>query len=246
MRSSTETGIGRALRAARQHQRKSIDEASRETRVRTEFLQALERESFEELGGDVYVRSFLRSYAKYLGLDHQKVMSVYDRTFGPPRPQPAPVERAPGVATTEAVILTERARPSWVLAALIALVGLATAASIGLFGRDGSVPEPNAVVEPPAIPITSRTVQVGLAAHQDVKVSLLVDGRELPAFNLEEGDARSFEAREAISLSLSEGGNTIDLTVNGRHVPAGQRHAPYEATFTPDSFRGRPSNAPGP
>jgi hypothetical protein len=245
MRSSTETGIGRALRAARQHQRKSIDEASRETRVRIEYLEALERESFEELGGDVYVRSFLRSYAKYLGLDHHKVMSVYDRTYGPPRARPAPVERAPGVATTEAVILTEPRRPNWVMAALLALVGLAAAASIGLFGRDGSVPEANTVVEPPAIPITSRTVQVGLAAHQETDVNVLLDGREL-AFTLEEGDARSFEAREEISVQLSEGGNTIDLTVNGRHVPAGQRHAPYEATFTPESFRGRPSNAPGP
>lgn len=246
MQSSTDTGIGRALRAARQHRNKSIDEASRETRVRTEYLEALERESFDALGGDVYVRGFLRSYAKYLGLNHDKVMAAYERAYARPKTAPAPVERSPGVAPTEAVILTERPRPSWLLAALVAVVGLAAAGAMGLFDRDSAVPESSTIVKPPAVPITSRRVEVGLVAHQEVTVGLVLDGRTLRPITLEEGEARSFEADEEISVWVSEGGNTVDLSVNGQPVRAGQRRAPYESTFTPDSYRDLPSNNPAP
>ena len=46
------TGIGPALRRARLVRGKSIGEASRETRIRAEYLQALERERFDNLLGD--------------------------------------------------------------------------------------------------------------------------------------------------------------------------------------------------
>src|SRR5437867_718991 len=61
---------------------KSIEEASRDTRIRAEYLQALEREAFGSLRGDVYVRGFLRSYSSYLGLNPDKVVSVYVRSTG--------------------------------------------------------------------------------------------------------------------------------------------------------------------
>src|SRR6266571_9253452 len=77
------TGIGPALRKARLLRGKSIEEASRETRIRPDYLSALEREQFDALLGDVYVRGFLRSYSTYLGLDSDKVLTVYNRAFGP-------------------------------------------------------------------------------------------------------------------------------------------------------------------
>src|SRR5437899_1645495 len=55
-------GIGPALRKARLLRSKSIEEASRETHIRAEYLHALEHEQFDALLGDVYVRAFLRSY----------------------------------------------------------------------------------------------------------------------------------------------------------------------------------------
>ncbi|HEX2025849.1 MAG TPA: helix-turn-helix domain-containing protein [Actinomycetota bacterium] len=70
MKQETGIGLGRALRTAREKLGKSLETASRETRVRTEYLEALEHERFEALGSDVYIRGFLRSYARYLGLSH--------------------------------------------------------------------------------------------------------------------------------------------------------------------------------
>jgi hypothetical protein len=245
MRQETGIGIGRALRSARLRQGKSLDEASRETRVRTEYLEALELEEFDALGSDVYVRGFLRSYAKYLGLSHEKVIGIYEEAGGRRTPAPAPVERAPGVGRTEAVILTEKKRPNWFLAAAAAIVVLAAAAAIGILNRSSAVPTPADVAEPPAVPVLPRTVEVGITAHQDNEFVIVLDDEPPQAFRLEEGAARSFEAQEAITVRAAEGG-VFDLLVNGKEASSGDRHAPFESpVFTPDSFREQPS-PPGP
>jgi cytoskeleton protein RodZ len=241
VKQDTGTGIGRALRAARLRRGVSLEEASRQTRVRADYLEALEQEWFDALGSDVYVRGFLRSYAKYLGLSHEKVIAAYERAYGRAKPSPAPVERSPGVTPTEAVILTEKKRPNWLLAAGGALIVLAAAAAIGLLNRSTAVPEPASVDKPPAVPVLPRTVQVGLTAHQDIDVELVLDGDGTERFTLEEGEGRSFEAEETITVSLSEGGLT-EIIVNGRRLKApGERHAPFEATYTPETFREQPS-----
>jgi hypothetical protein len=237
MKQGTETGIGRALRAARQRRGKSLEEASRDTRVRLDYLDALERERFDALGSEVYVRGFLRSYARYLGLKHDKVIAVYERAHGAGHPGPAPVERSPGVTPTEAVVLTEKKRPNWLLASLVGLIVLAAAAAIGLLNRTTSVPRPADVADPPAVPVVARSVEVGLTAYQDIDVEVVIDGDLVERFRLEEGQGRSFEGEESITVRLSEGGVT-DHIVNGhlRKTP-GDRHAPFEVSYTPDSYR---------
>jgi len=103
------SGIGETLRVTRTQQRLSLAEAAAEIRVREPYLAALEEERFGKLGGDVYVRAFLRGYSEYLGLDPDQVVEAYRReyeggdegpravtatvTAGPPPPPPV---RAPG------------------------------------------------------------------------------------------------------------------------------------------------------
>jgi hypothetical protein len=245
MKQDTGTGIGRALRAARQRQGKSLEVAGRETRVRTDYLDALEREDFDAIGSDVYVRSFLRSYARYLGLSHEKVIAAYERAYGGEAPAPAPVERTPGVGPTEAVILTEKKRPSWFLPGMAAAILFGSAAAIGILNRSSAVPEPADVNRPPAVPVMARTVEVGVTAHQDNEFEVVLDDEAPLVFRLQEGEARSFEAGDAITIHAAEGG-IFDLFVNGKEASSGDRHAPFENTFTPDSFReGSSPSSPG-
>ena len=77
----------------------SLDEAARDTRLRVDQLDALEREDFDVLPGDVYVRASLRTYASYLGLDADKIAGAYARTAEEVEPTAPPaklgaVERA--------------------------------------------------------------------------------------------------------------------------------------------------------
>jgi cytoskeletal protein RodZ len=117
MKQETETGIGRALRAARQRRGKSLEEASRDTRVRLDYLDALERERFDALGSEVYVRGFLRSYARYLGLKHDKVIAVYERARNYALENPAEVQatlaKAAATKTPRREQWAGRSLPGW-------------------------------------------------------------------------------------------------------------------------------------
>jgi cytoskeleton protein RodZ len=69
--------IGETLRKAREERGLSLPEVAEETRIRTRYLQALERDAFDEVGEDFYAKGFLRNYAKALGLDPTPLLETY-------------------------------------------------------------------------------------------------------------------------------------------------------------------------
>ncbi|MDR2980902.1 MAG: helix-turn-helix domain-containing protein [Puniceicoccales bacterium] len=71
--------IGEKLLEARQRQGISIREAAEYTKVRGEFLDAMENNQFERIGlADVYKRGFLKIYAKFLHLDPDRIVHEYN------------------------------------------------------------------------------------------------------------------------------------------------------------------------
>lgn len=75
----TEPGqrLGEMLRSARESRGLDRTRIERDTRIRERYLSALERGAYDELPGEVYARGFLRSYAKYLGLDPDGMVALY-------------------------------------------------------------------------------------------------------------------------------------------------------------------------
>lgn len=85
--------IGETLRRERLRQNLSLEEVSRETRIGLKFLQAIEAEDFTKLPGGVFARSFVRQYARLVGLDEEEMAAEVQRRF---QPVPAPPEEKPG------------------------------------------------------------------------------------------------------------------------------------------------------
>ena len=73
--------IGRLLREAREAKGLTLADVERVTRIRLNYLEALEADEFNRLPGDVYVRGFLRNYAQFLGLQSDDILS----SFGGPQ-----------------------------------------------------------------------------------------------------------------------------------------------------------------
>src|SRR5919206_41346 len=69
--------IGERLREARMRQGLDISELEASTKIRAKYLRALENDEFAMLPGTTYVRSFLRTYAEYLGLDAQLLVEEF-------------------------------------------------------------------------------------------------------------------------------------------------------------------------
>jgi hypothetical protein len=247
MPTTTDIGIGRALRKARERQGLSIEEAALGTRLRPEYLEAMEREAFGEIPGEVYARSFLRSYARFLGLNADKCLSIFERALGGSKPDLAPVDRAPAVAANaDEQLPGVRRHFPWPLAGAIAVLVLIAAGAGGLFARSASAPIPARMESPADIKVLPRTVQVDLVALRDVKARVDIDGVSPPAFDgtLVEGEARSFQAQETLRLWL-ESGASVELRVNGAELGTpGDPTAPLEATYTRDHYREGRSSSP--
>ena len=70
--------IGSQLRAAREAQNLTLDQAFKGTRIKMSFLEAIEANQFDVLPGPVQARGFVRSYANFLGLDGEHLASALD------------------------------------------------------------------------------------------------------------------------------------------------------------------------
>ncbi len=55
----------------------SLEELSRATRVPASSVERIEADQYDELPGEVFVRGFLRSYARAVGLDADDVLARY-------------------------------------------------------------------------------------------------------------------------------------------------------------------------
>ena len=69
--------IGETLREARMRQRLDITDVEAGTKIRAKYLRALENEDFGMLPGSTFVKSFLRTYGEFLGLDAHVLVEEY-------------------------------------------------------------------------------------------------------------------------------------------------------------------------
>ena len=63
------TSIGEMLRREREKRNLDLDQVSRELKISTRFLEAIETENFDRLPGGVFAKSFVRQYARMFDLD---------------------------------------------------------------------------------------------------------------------------------------------------------------------------------
>ncbi|WP_072867034.1 helix-turn-helix domain-containing protein [Desulfofundulus thermosubterraneus] len=80
--------IGNVLREARQARGVSLEQVEEETKIRRKYLEALEEEAFDVLPGRVYVRGFLRNYARFLGLDAEALVARFEEMLPLEETQP--------------------------------------------------------------------------------------------------------------------------------------------------------------
>jgi cytoskeletal protein RodZ len=76
---------GAFLAAKRGERGLSLQQAASATHIRLEFLSALEADEPELLPAPVYARGYLRTYARYLGLDEESLVTRLHQPVRDPR-----------------------------------------------------------------------------------------------------------------------------------------------------------------
>lgn len=71
--------IGRYLRGERELRKFSLEEVSKFTRIKEQYLSAIEEDRYDLLPSAIYVKGYLTAYARYLGLDPNDTVLRYQR-----------------------------------------------------------------------------------------------------------------------------------------------------------------------
>lgn len=207
----TSIGVGPALRRAREIRGLSIDQAVRDTRLTAGQLRSLEDEDFGWFDGQVLTRAALGSYARYLGLNPEKVVGAYARHADDPSPPPPPAK----LGRVERALAAARVRDNQRFLLVAASLLLVVLVVFGILSRDHSAPDAAQIpTEPAIVPREEGTVEVVLVAIRPVDVTVSVDGRPGESFLLRTDETRALTGSDSIDLTVADG-TAVRVTANG-------------------------------
>ena len=138
------------LRREREMRGVTLEEISASTKISVRFLKAIEAEEFDKLPGGIFTRSFIRSYAKYLGLDDERLLAECPLAVSPR--EDASLKRL-GATQPPAGGSISRTLPTLGVAAALLLGGYL----IYRYSRRGTESPPNASGEVSAAPASTQS-----------------------------------------------------------------------------------------
>ena len=122
---NTMESIGRYLRRERELRKFSVEEVSRFTRIKEQYLSAIEEDRYDLLPPPIYVKGYLAAYARYLGLDPNDTVLRYQRYLKElTKTEEKQLEQQKPEPPRQVSFSTKRAMPYLVLAILSIIIVL--------------------------------------------------------------------------------------------------------------------------
>jgi cytoskeletal protein RodZ len=234
--------IGTTLREARMRARIDISEVETRTKIRAKYLRAIENEEFDLLPGPVYVKSFLRTYGDFLGLDSRLLVDEYKRRYEHPADQdlrpitPLGRERE-----------RKRRRPRLGPAAGVVLVLAVVAAALFVVGSLNPNSASTTSTTPPTTSARSATAHRKHHRHRShpatsVTLKLVPTGTVYVCVEDGHGNklipgqifaaGQTIPTKTASKLMITLGNPSVQMTVNGKAVAVGNS-SPMGYELTP-------------
>ncbi len=256
------TPFGEHLKREREMRGVSLEEIAAATRISTRFLEAIENEQWDQLPGGVFNRGFIRSIARFLGLDEDGLVAEYaletreQAEVGPvvsPRPQKRRSWRPAALSIALIVVLAASAILAYHLyGAKIAAhlhrksVGAATSIGGGSSATHAAAPSgassnsqaPAAVgatsVPPGGAPAVAAPAALTLKveAGKPAQVKIIADGKTAFEGSLRADEVRQYQANDSFEITTSES-SALLLELNGQIMrPIGTPGSPGTITLT--------------
>jgi cytoskeleton protein RodZ len=151
--------VGDEFRIAREARGLSLSDVAEHIHIRSVYLQALEEEDWAAIGAPVYIRGFIRTYARFLGLDPEKAIEAFGETV----PSAPPTKQ---MSSPELVGTQSGRRPSvWLWLAGVVAIALVVYVGYGYSQlKDGKRPAPGPATTGSPVAIVSPAVSASFAA----------------------------------------------------------------------------------
>ena len=227
--------LGEKLRQAREERGITISEVAEQTRISPHYLELIENDDYRTLPGGIFNKGFVKSYAKYVGIDEVEALQDYSRLVSD---QTGESTDEPKTYRPEVLTDDRSSSSSWstlIFAAVI--LGLMTLGIVTLVKYLQSEPaavtsnntnQSNANVSnssaiantetTPALPATDEIKLEFKPLAEVINVSATVDGKTAPE-NVTKESPKTYLGLQSVKLSYYKGfANQVQLTLNGKQV----------------------------
>lgn len=230
--------IGERLEEARKRKGISVREAAESTKIRGDYLQKFEANSFDIDLPPLYIRGFIRTYSRFLELDPERIVSDVDTVLAREGKQPPRREQREALGRVDFGAENRAAEPAATTAdtgrstrdqamlvkfglmaggALVAIVVIILLIKL-LFSSSPAKPATTTNAEPPAPVAQVEAAQTLVLTAIDatrVKVVQELDGKVLFNSSLARGESRSLKKQGLLVITV-EDRTKVRMEVNGR------------------------------
>jgi cytoskeleton protein RodZ len=227
--------LGEKLRQAREERGISISEVAEQTRISPLYIESIENDNYKPLPGGIFNKGFVKSYAKYVGVDEHEALQEYARLAATIEAQ----EAEPPRSYRPEVLTDDRPGVSILPTVLFAGVILALMTAGILFlvrylrspetsqtasntqansaANIASPAEPSAAAPSSAPAIEASKIEFR-AAGQPVWLRAIVDGKSTEML-IDADKSAAFEPKDNLKLSYSRSrAPYAALAINGKTV----------------------------
>jgi cytoskeleton protein RodZ len=227
--------LGERLEEARKRKGLSIREAAEATKIRGDYLQKFESNSFGLDLPPLYVRGFVRAYARYLDFDPQRFLAEYDSLmagesraprretrenygrveFGDAAPESSGPRKGP-----DPMLLKYGLYGGGAVVLVIVIIVLIKAFSGGTADRPKGATQQQAIQSqaPTNVP-GAQTITFTATGEVRLKIVQAADNRVLAdSITLLPGDTRSFQKTGVWFVTVGDR-TKIRMEIDGKHEP---------------------------
>lgn len=178
--------LGEYLSSRRRAKNISFKKASEALLIKEEYLEALENSKWRDLPEPPFVKGFIRSYAKYLGLDSNLALAFYRREFDeskyPQKSAAASARRLMFTPNKAAAILFFLAVLVFIAYLIIQYLSILSAPKLNVF-----TPDDDSTTSIPFVEISGQTDAAATVAINGEFVGVSKDGNFSYQLKLEAG-----------------------------------------------------------
>ncbi|KKS33295.1 MAG: DNA-binding helix-turn-helix protein [Candidatus Amesbacteria bacterium GW2011_GWA2_42_12] len=73
--------VGQILAQGRESRKLTVEDVARVTKIRANFLEAIEADDYQKLPSGAVAKGFIKNYSDYLDMNHEQVLAVFRRDF---------------------------------------------------------------------------------------------------------------------------------------------------------------------
>jgi cytoskeletal protein RodZ len=222
--------FGRYLQSTRLEKKISLGKVSEETRIVIGNLQLIEKEDLEALPAEVFVRGFLRAFARAIGADGEKAVRLYQARLN------MEDELSDAGSFSDRSSLKPWLDLTLSVAVLLCLVALSLY-GVSYFQNQVHMPETaethgvsedSKAVMPQEKPVSKTQKDsttkppekwvLQIRAIESTWIKLIIDNKDSKEYELSSGEHLEVEASAGYNLLIGNAGG-LELKLNGEPVP---------------------------